>query len=51
MGAEQSSARGGAQQAAQATERKTCYYELLGIDRQAPEEEYTTPENMSSTLC
>ncbi|KAK5653597.1 hypothetical protein OQA88_8859 [Cercophora sp. LCS_1] len=39
MGAEQSSTRRGAQQTAQAGERKTCYYELLGIDRQAPEEE------------
>lgn len=37
MGAEQSSQRGGGDQAAVA--RKTCYYELLGVDRQASDDE------------
>lgn len=38
MGAEQSAPRNDAG-AAQPTERKTCYYELLGIERQASEDE------------
>ncbi|AEO67769.1 uncharacterized protein THITE_2116813 [Thermothielavioides terrestris NRRL 8126] len=37
MGAEQSAPRGGGTQAAVA--RKTCYYELLGVDRDASDEE------------
>jgi DnaJ family protein A protein 5 len=37
MGAEQSAPRGGGSQAA--VERKTCYYELLGVDREASDEE------------
>jgi DnaJ family protein A protein 5 len=37
MGAEQSSQRSGGNQAA--VERKTCYYELLGVDREASDEE------------
>lgn len=39
MGAEQSSTKNGAQAPTGATVRKTCYYELLGIDRQAADEE------------
>lgn len=38
MGAEQSAPRG-SNQAIAATVQKTCYYELLGVDRQAPDEE------------
>lgn len=42
MGAEQSSARdnkaGG--QGGEGTKVKACYYEILGIDRQATEDEY-----------
>ncbi|KAK4099961.1 DnaJ-domain-containing protein [Parathielavia hyrcaniae] len=37
MGAEQSAPRGSGSQAT--VERKTCYYEVLGVDRQAPDEE------------
>ena len=37
MGAEQSAPRGGGTQVAAA--RKTCYYELLGVDRQVPDDE------------
>ncbi|KAK3301463.1 uncharacterized protein B0H64DRAFT_315968 [Chaetomium fimeti] len=37
MGAEQSAPRGGGNQVA--VERKTCYYELLGVDREASDEE------------
>ncbi|KAL2194596.1 hypothetical protein P885DRAFT_71353 [Corynascus similis CBS 632.67] len=37
MGAEQSAPRSGNTQVA--VERKTCYYELLGVDRDAPDEE------------
>ena len=40
MGAEQSSERGGALPAEDEGKRvKTCYYELLGIERQASEDE------------
>ncbi|GAB1317305.1 hypothetical protein MFIFM68171_07515 [Madurella fahalii] len=39
MGAEQSAPRGSGNQAAAAATRKTCYYELLGVDRQVPDEE------------
>lgn len=38
MGAEQSAPRDNGQKAS-AVPQKTCYYELLGIDRQAPDEE------------
>ncbi|KAK4194443.1 putative DnaJ-like protein subfamily A member 5 [Triangularia verruculosa] len=38
MGADQSTPRG-AGQAATAVEQKTCYYEVLGVDQQAPDEE------------
>lgn len=37
MGAEQSTPRDG--QAAASTVRKTCYYEVLGVDRQAADDE------------
>lgn len=37
MGAEQSAPRGGSNQTT--TPRKTCYYELLGVDREATDEE------------
>lgn len=37
MGAEQSAPRGGGNQVV--VERKTCYYELLGVDREASDEE------------
>ncbi|EAQ92228.1 hypothetical protein CHGG_00463 [Chaetomium globosum CBS 148.51] len=37
MGAEQSAPRGSGNQVA--VERKTCYYELLGVGREAPDEE------------
>lgn len=37
MGAEQSAPRGNTGQAV--VTRKTCYYELLGVDRDAPDEE------------
>jgi len=41
MGGEQSTSRGpGSAGQASATPRKTCYYELLGLDRQATDEEY-----------
>ncbi|KAK0714285.1 hypothetical protein B0T21DRAFT_67744 [Apiosordaria backusii] len=39
MGADQSTPRGASQGAATATEQKTCYYEVLGVDRQVPDEE------------
>ncbi|KAK4108141.1 DnaJ-domain-containing protein [Canariomyces notabilis] len=39
MGAEQSAPRGTGNQATAAAARKTCYYELLGVDREAPDEE------------
>lgn len=39
MGAEQSSSRNGAQTPAATAVRKTCYYELLGLDRQVADEE------------
>ena len=37
MGAEQSAPRGGSTQTV--TPGKTCYYELLGVERDAPDEE------------
>ncbi|KAK4159669.1 hypothetical protein QBC43DRAFT_326873 [Cladorrhinum sp. PSN259] len=37
MGAEQSAPRGGSQKSA-ATPQKTCYYELLGVERDAPDD-------------
>jgi len=39
MGQEQSSASSGARQTESRTVRKTCYYELLGVDRQAADDE------------
>ncbi|KAK3391552.1 hypothetical protein B0T20DRAFT_362800 [Sordaria brevicollis] len=39
MGAEQSAPRAGGQASAAVLERKTCYYEVLGVDRQAPDTE------------
>jgi DnaJ family protein A protein 5 len=39
MGAEQSAPRGTGNQATAAAAPKTCYYELLGVDRDAPDEE------------
>ncbi|KXX74673.1 DnaJ subfamily C member 21 [Madurella mycetomatis] len=39
MGAEQSAPRGSGNQGTAATNRKACYYELLGVDRQVPDEE------------
>ena len=39
MGAEQSSARNGGAAPTTSTPRKTCYYELLGIEHQATEDE------------
>ena len=40
MGAEQSSSRSGAAPQDDAGQRvKTCYYELLGVERQASEDE------------
>ncbi|KAK3984040.1 putative DnaJ-like protein subfamily A member 5 [Cladorrhinum sp. PSN332] len=38
MGAEQSAPRGGSSQKPSATPQKTCYYELLGIERDAPDD-------------
>ncbi len=40
MGAEQSSSRADRPPAAVATVRKTCYYEVLGVDRAAGDDEY-----------
>jgi DnaJ family protein A protein 5 len=39
MGAEQSSPRTGKAEPSSSAVRKTCYYELLGIERQATEDE------------
>lgn len=39
MGAEQSAPRSGGQASAAVLERKTCYYEVLGVDRQAADTE------------
>ncbi|KAK3950204.1 hypothetical protein QBC32DRAFT_20036 [Pseudoneurospora amorphoporcata] len=39
MGAEQSAPRPGGQASAAVLERKTCYYEVLGVDRQAADTE------------
>ncbi|KAH7625956.1 hypothetical protein B0T09DRAFT_60914 [Sordaria sp. MPI-SDFR-AT-0083] len=39
MGAEQSAPRAGGQASAAVLERKTCYYEVLGVDRQAADTE------------
>ena len=39
MGANQSSDAGGGSERRATGEVKTCYYELLGIDRQASEDE------------
>ena len=39
MGANQSSDAGGSNGQRPTGEVKTCYYELLGVDRQAPEDE------------
>lgn len=39
MGAEQSSSRGGDTQNNGGVVMKTCYYELLGVERQASDDE------------
>ncbi|KAK4664429.1 uncharacterized protein QC763_505440 [Podospora pseudopauciseta] len=39
MGADQSTPRGASQAATIVTQQKTCYYEVLGVDRQVPDEE------------
>ncbi|KAK4179740.1 putative DnaJ-like protein subfamily A member 5 [Triangularia setosa] len=39
MGADQSTPRGANQAAATVTQQKTCYYEVLGVDRQVPDED------------
>jgi DnaJ family protein A protein 5 len=39
MGAEQSSTRGASDQNKSEPVRKTCYYEVLGIERTATEDE------------
>ena len=54
MGASQSSGGGsdGASRGRQSGgDVKTCYYELLGIDPKASEEEYAPQISISASLC